>query len=560
MTKGILYYTDNQLSNRVARRCRKIIGESGLPITSVSLKPVNFGHNIILPLERGYETMFTQILTGLEAMTEDIVYFCEHDTLYHPDHFAFNPEKKDVFYYNGNYWYLRLTDGFAIHYNVSPLSGLVAYREPLVTHFRERLAYIKENGFSLRVGFEPMTHRRIKWENWYDYEIFMPENPNVDLCHGKNATWKRWSPKDFRRKPTFWEESDYKNIPGWPNLPEVISPFFKPKEEPKVKKDSQKTLSILIPARNEEFLGRTIQSILDNIEGDTNIIAVLDGYDTEIPDIPEDPRVILIKHHEAIGQRAATNEACRLSKSKYVAKVDAHCSFDKGFDRILMENMQDDWTVVPIMRNLHAFDWVCKKCGATKYQGPTPEVCWTENCDGKEFERDIKWIGKNNPQSTAYCFDPEPHFQYFKKFKKRPEGDPTKHGNLTETMSLQGSFFMMTRDKYWELNICDEEAGNWGNQGIEVACKTWLTGGRVLCNHNTWYAHMFRTQGGDFSFPWPNSGRETRKTKEKIKDDIWNNKLPNQKYPVSWLVEKFWPVPGWTEEDLKKIKEIPLPN
>ena len=32
--------------------------------------------------------------------------------------------------------------------------------------------------------------------------------------------------------------------------------------------------------------------------------------------------------------------------------------------------------------------------------------------------------------------------------------------------------------------------GNWGNQGIEVALKTWLSGGGVLVNHNTWYAHV----------------------------------------------------------------------
>lgn len=52
--------------------------------------------------------------------------------------------------------------------------------------------------------------------------------------------------------------------------------------------------------------------------------------------------------------------------------------------------------------------------------------------------------------------------------------------------------------------------GSWGNQGIEVACKTWLSGGRVLVNHNTWYAHMFRTQGAEFGFPYPQSGRAGR--------------------------------------------------
>ena len=63
---------------------------------------------------------------------------------------------------------------------------------------------------------------------------------------------------------------------------------------------------------------------------------------------------------------------------------------------------------------------------------------------------------------------------------------------------------------------------------------------------------MFRTQGGDFSFPYPQSGRDVEKTKKKVWNDILNTK---RKYPVSWLIEKFSPVQGWTQEDIIKLKE-----
>jgi len=166
------------------------------------------------------------------------------------------------------------------------------------------------------------------------------------------------------------------------------------------------------------------------------------------------------------------------------------------------------------------------------------------------------WIGKTNPQSTSYTFDTEPHFQYFEDWKHRPKykEDKEKTG-FTETMSLQGSCFMCTREKWWELELSDEKLGNWGNQGVEVACKTWLSGGRVLVNHKTWYAHMFRTQGGDFGFPWPVSGRDTQKTKNNVKSLFWESKYPKQKLPLSWLIEKFWPVPGWKQEDLDNLKK-----
>ena len=269
-----------------------------------------------------------------------------------------------------------------------------------------------------------------------------------------------------------------------------------------------KDLSILIPARNEMFLNRTVEDILGNIEADTEVIAVLDGKWAD-PPIPQNDRVNVIYVPESIGQRAATNIAAKLSKAKYVMKIDAHCSFDKGFDIKMIEAFKTtggNVTMAPTMRNLWAFDWKCHKCGWKKYQGPTPEKC--EHCnDTKHMKRKMIWVGKERPQSNSFSFDAEPHFQYFNEYTKRPEYRKSlEETGLTQTLSLQGSCFMLTREKYWELDICSENFGSWGNQGIEVAVKTWLSGGRVLVNHKTWYAHMFRTQGGDFGFPYPNPG------------------------------------------------------
>jgi len=166
--------------------------------------------------------------------------------------------------------------------------------------------------------------------------------------------------------------------------------------------------------------------------------------------------------------------------------------------------------------------------------------------------KELVWNPKPNPSSTTYCFDSEPHFQYFNEFKNRPEWRNTK---VNQTMSLQGSFFMLTREKYWELDICSEGFGSWGSQGIEVAVKTWLSGGEVRCNRRTWYAHMFRTQGGDFSFPYEMKQSNVEKAKSHARELFYQGKWELAQKPVSWLVEKFWPVRGWSQEDLDKLKE-----
>lgn len=304
-------------------------------------------------------------------------------------------------------------------------------------------------------------------------------------------------------------------------------------------------LSILIPSRNEMFLNQTVESILSNIRGDTEIIVILDGQ-WPVEPIPDHEKVTIVYHSESIGQRAATNEAAKLSKAKYLMKVDAHCAFDEGFDIKMMAEMHDDWTMVPIMKNLHAFDWVCGKCGERWYQGPEPMDC--PKCDNKvDFERDIVWIAKPSPNSTSYRFDRNLQFKYFGEYKSKQVGD------IVDTMSLQGSCFMVTRDKYWELELCDESWGSWGQQGTEVAIKTWLSGGRVVCNKKTWYAHMFRTQKG-FNWPYPAPGKSQRRAREISRDVFFNNKWPKAKHNLQWLIDKFAPVPDWHDEQIPKVR------
>ena len=295
-------------------------------------------------------------------------------------------------------------------------------------------------------------------------------------------------------------------------------------------------LSIIIPSRNEEFLTETIDDICKHIEGDTEVIVILDGI-WPVKPIQNNPKVKIIFFPEAVGQRAATNYGVSISRSKYIMKCDAHCAFDQGFDVKMLKLMEDDITMIPLMRNLHVFDWVCPD-GHHRYQSPSG-VC--KEC-GKETQKELIWIPKTNPCSSAYRFDTTMHFQYWNEFGREQKGD------LTETMSIQGSCFLMTRDKYWELNICDESFGSWGQQGVEVACKTWLSGGRVLVNHTTWYAHMFRTQGGDFGFPYPLKGEDVQKAREYSRNLFQKDGFKG-KYNLNWLIDKFSP-PDWVKRGI----------
>lgn len=305
-----------------------------------------------------------------------------------------------------------------------------------------------------------------------------------------------------------------------------------------------KDLSVIIPARNEMFLNRTVQNVLDHARADTEVIVICDGCWPD-PPLADHPKVTVVHHTDSIGQRAATNEGVRISQARHVMKLDAHCAVDEGFDAKLIEDCQNDWTMVPSMYNLHAFDWQCRECGERTYQGVQPNRCG--KCQGGEFDMTMVWQPRWNRLTVSWRFDNTMQFQYWRKHAKRPEAK----GDLVETMSFIGACMLMRRDRYWELGGMDEAHGSWGQFGTEIACKSWLSGGKLVTSRKTWFAHMFRTgnfaDNGHSSFPYPLSGEAIERARQYSRDLWLNDRWPGATRKLSWLVDRFAPVPDWHE-------------
>jgi len=180
-------------------------------------------------------------------------------------------------------------------------------------------------------------------------------------------------------------------------------------------------LSVIIPARQEIFLTQTVKNVLENIEADTEIIVILDGYWPD-PPLYDHPRVTVVHHTDPIGQRGATNEGARLSLAKYIMKLDAHCAVGKGFDRIMIDDCQDDWTMIPAMWALNAFEWECKRCRHREGQGTQPTKCKGCGCEPPDttFIMRIVWEPRGNKISYSWRFDDDMRFQYWRHHLERP--------------------------------------------------------------------------------------------------------------------------------------------
>ncbi len=214
--KGIVYYTDGKLEGTfLCGLVRYLISKSNLPITSVSLKPIDFGRNIYFKGLRSHSTLYKQILVGLKACKHEFVFLCEHDVLYHKSHFDFTPKRKDIYYYNNNKIKFRTTDKKIVSYDGGLLSQICASRKLLIKHYEKRLEMIAEG--QRAYGYEPGTGQSKKIDN-PGFEYFYSEIPSVDVRHGKNWTGIiRFHPDEFRNKKTCqnWKEHKIEDFPYW---------------------------------------------------------------------------------------------------------------------------------------------------------------------------------------------------------------------------------------------------------------------------------------------------------------------------------------------------------
>jgi glycosyltransferase involved in cell wall biosynthesis len=261
-------------------------------------------------------------------------------------------------------------------------------------------------------------------------------------------------------------------------------------------------LSVIIPSRNELYLTNTVSDLLLKAKGDIEIIVILDGYWAN-PIPVNDKRVIIVHRGESRGMRNGINSGVAIARGEYIMKCDAHCMFDEDFDLKLIADCEKNWVVVPRRKRLDVEYWCSLDVGK-------PDV------DYMYLSRElhgVNWDELNRDESR-------------------------KSVKIDDLMSSQGSCWFMHKDYFYELELLDEEHyGSFWNEFQEIGLKCWLSGGRVVINKNTWYAHLHKqTRGYSLQEQSTNYVQKWMKMGE-----AWDK----QTIPIEKLIEKFSPVPGW---------------
>lgn len=296
-------------------------------------------------------------------------------------------------------------------------------------------------------------------------------------------------------------------------------------------------LSVIIPSRSAQWLQKTVDDLFLKAEGEMEVIVVYDGRWPEPHEMPhDDPRLIQIHHgevHDNIGMRGSINAGMSVARGDFVMKIDEQCGVDQGYDVKLARDCEDDWVVIPRRQRLEPETWTIETLRPPidymqvdyPYQRPYDKTC---GLHGAEWKR---------PGRADIYID--------------------------DTPTMQGSCYFMKKS-YWEQlfpdGLDDMNYGTFTQEAQEISMKVWLSGGRVVVNKNTWYAHWHKgSKGKGYGFSNEQYKRHLAGTEKGRSYAIryWMD-TKDFGHDFKWFVnEKFPDMTGWADWEIRISEDAP---
>ena len=292
------------------------------------------------------------------------------------------------------------------------------------------------------------------------------------------------------------------------------------------------SVSVIIPARNEPFLNKTIKGALKRATGDVEVVVVLDG-DPPAKPIPPWRNVRVVEHGAPKGLGAATWSGANVAQGDYIMKLDAHCLLARGYDEALTEHCDYRDLLVPARYQLKDKGWR-RGYGPIHYLFLT--YPWLQEPQFGVGLHGKKWQCEDGLGKRAVGRE------YF-----WPERAWKERAPLDEIMAFQGSCYFMHRDRFLELGGVDRRCWLWG-ESLNIGLKTFCAGGQMRRDKSTWYAHLHKGR---------RHGRGYYVQKRKMQAinlwsaDYWMNdrwQHPLKERGMVEFVAQFWPIPGWPED------------
>lgn len=297
-------------------------------------------------------------------------------------------------------------------------------------------------------------------------------------------------------------------------------------------------VSVIIPSLLCKYASKTVEDLFVKAKGDIEVIIMLDNYWPD-PQLKDHPNLVVVHRGTQVGMRRAVNDAVSIAKGKYIMKCDDHCMFAEGFDEALKADCEEDWLSIPSRWALEPEEWKIGRIGPSEYLYLTypykPDDLYKTamGLHGKKWMRE-----ENNNGKDSF---------YWKE-------NLYKDKKIDDILTTQGSCWFCHRETFLKFGGLDEKRSYLIHQEPQEMCfKFWLSGGRVVINKNTWYAHWHKPQDARI---WRKYVRENEVETKRFFTWYWmNDQWPMATKKMKWLIDMFMPMPGWPENwEEEKLK------
>ncbi len=287
-------------------------------------------------------------------------------------------------------------------------------------------------------------------------------------------------------------------------------------------------VSVLIPAREEPYLLKTVADVLSKASGDIEIIVVFDGCQRIA--LPGNDRVIVQHNHESVGTRKAVNDAARLATGEYLLKLDAHCMMSEGFDEVLTADHVDPTWVVTFPRySLDPETWM-RGYGPIIYEYPIYPLPPGATHVGAMTPK--KWLGPDGLGDRG-------KESYYWLERQR------ENHVIDEISTCLGDCWFMRRDRFLDWGGFDEQFAGMQSDNVEMSFKAWLSGGQLMIDKRAYHAHWWKSRANRTV---PLDWKSIRLTQWQMTWYLSHDQWPKATRTFKWFVEHFWPIPGWPED------------
>jgi GT2 family glycosyltransferase len=206
-----------------------------------------------------------------------------------------------------------------------------------------------------------------------------------------------------------------------------------------------------------------------------------------------------------------------VASGEFLMKLDGHCMMARGWDTVLKADCEPNWIVIPRRYSLEPNGWKIR--------------------EGRPF--------------IDYEYVSFPYTSEFTSVKTGNKWWARQEANaeilVDENMAFQGSCMFMPSSLFRSLGPLQVEGyGGFILDSEEMSNKCWLSGGKVMVNKKTYYAHLHK--GKEYGRMYFINKWELRRGR-KYHIDYWmHDRWPGAIHKFEWLVDHFWPIPGWPED------------